>query len=159
MDAVVVGRVDVSNHTRAGFLSHRVVRRAGRLDNRTGTSMPSVVTLAESIRSSSVLYDGFMLWAISGGRVVDLTLFVDLKAASQSDAIEDTVNYAEITDLVVEEITSNPVNLIEKLAARIAERVLNQHIKVISVTVTVHKPQAPVAAQLKDIAVVVTRAR
>jgi len=90
---------------------------------------------------------------------VDLTLLVDLKAASQSDAIEDTVNYAEITDLVVEEITTNPVNLIEKLAARIAERVLNQHIKVISVTVTVHKPQAPVAAQLKDIAVVVTRVR
>jgi dihydroneopterin aldolase len=90
---------------------------------------------------------------------VDLTLLVDLKTASQSDAIEDTVNYAEITDLVVEEITTNPVNLIEKLAARIAERVLNQHIKVISVTVTVHKPQAPVAAQLKDIAVVVTRVR
>jgi dihydroneopterin aldolase len=90
---------------------------------------------------------------------VDLTLLVDLKAASQSDAIEDTVNYAEITDLVVEEITTNPVNLIEKLAARIAESVLNQHIKVISVTVTVHKPQAPVAAQLKDIAVVVTRVR
>jgi dihydroneopterin aldolase len=90
---------------------------------------------------------------------VDLTLEVDLKAASQSDAIVDTVNYAEITDLVVDEITSNPVNLIEKLAARIAERVLNQYLKVKSVTVTVHKPQAPVAAQLKDIAVVVTRAR
>jgi len=90
---------------------------------------------------------------------VDLTFVVDLKAASQSDAIADTVNYAEITDLVVEEITSNPVNLIEKLAARIAERVLNQHVKVNSVTVTVHKPQAPVAAQLKDIAVVVTRTR
>lgn len=90
---------------------------------------------------------------------VDLTLSVDLTAAAQSDAIEDTVNYAEITDLVVEEITTNPVNLIEKLAARIAERVLNQHIKVQIVTVTVHKPQAPVAAQLKDIAVVVTRSR
>jgi len=90
---------------------------------------------------------------------VDLTLSVDLKAGSQSDSIADTVNYAEITDLVVEEITSNPVNLIEKLAARIAERVLNQHIKVSSVTVTVHKPQAPVATQLKDIAVVVTRSR
>jgi dihydroneopterin aldolase len=90
---------------------------------------------------------------------VDLTLEVDLKAASQSDAIVDTVNYAEITDLVVDEITSNPVNLIEKLAARIAERVLNQHPKVDSVTVTVHKPQAPVAAQLKDIAVVVSRSR
>lgn len=90
---------------------------------------------------------------------VDLTLSVDLSAPAQSDAIEDTVNYAEITDLVVQEITTNPVNLIEKLAARIAERVLNQHIKVQSVVVTVHKPQAPVAAQLKDIAVVITRSR
>ncbi len=90
---------------------------------------------------------------------VDLTLEVDLRAASTSDAISDTVNYAEITDLVVEEITTNPVNLIEKLARRIADRVLTQHVKVNSVTVTVHKPQAPVAAQLKDIAVVVTRTR
>ena len=47
---------------------------------------------------------------------VDLTLDIYLTAPSNSDAIEDTVNYAEITDLVVEEITSNPVNLIEKLA-------------------------------------------
>ena len=90
---------------------------------------------------------------------VDLSLSVDLTAAAISDSIDDTVNYAEITDLVVEEITSNPVNLIEKLAARISERVLNQHLKVISVVVTVHKPQAPVAAQLKDIAVVVARTR
>jgi len=90
---------------------------------------------------------------------VDLELAVDLTAASKSDSIEDTVNYAEITDLVVEEITSNPVNLIEKLAGRIAERVLNHHLKVQSVSVTVHKPQAPVAAQLKDIAVVIHRAR
>jgi dihydroneopterin aldolase len=90
---------------------------------------------------------------------IDLILTVDLTAASISDSIEDTVNYGEITNLVVEEITSNPVNLIEKLAARIAERVLNQHLKVQSVSVTVHKPQAPVSAQLKDIAVVVTRSR
>ena len=90
---------------------------------------------------------------------VDLTLSVDLTAAAQSDAIEDTVNYAEITDIVVEEITTNPVNLIEKLAARIAERVLNQHLMAQTVAVTVHKPQAPVAAQLKDISVVITRSR
>ena len=90
---------------------------------------------------------------------VDLVLEVDLTAASKSDSIYDTVNYAEITDLVVEEITSNPVNLIEKLAARIAERVLNHHLKVNSVVVTVHKPQAPVAAALKDIAVQIKRSR
>ncbi|MEI7540043.1 MAG: dihydroneopterin aldolase [Actinomycetes bacterium] len=90
---------------------------------------------------------------------VDVVMSIDLAAASQSDSIDDTVNYAEITDLVVSEITSHPVNLIEKLAGRIAERILISHVKVSNVTVTVHKPQAPVAAQLKDIAVQVTRQR
>ncbi len=41
---------------------------------------------------------------------VDLTLSVDLTIPSNSDAIEDTVNYAEITDLVVEEIGQSPLN-------------------------------------------------
>jgi dihydroneopterin aldolase len=90
---------------------------------------------------------------------VDLALDVDLLVASKSDEIGDTVNYAEITDLVVVEITSDPVSLIEKLAGRIAERILNNYLKVNSVTVTVHKPQAPVTATLKDIAVQITRTR
>ncbi len=88
---------------------------------------------------------------------VDVVLEVDLTNAAKSDHIDDTVNYAEISDLVVQEITSNPVNLIEKLAGRIAERILNEHPKVLQTTVTVHKPQAPVNAQLKDLAVQVTR--
>jgi dihydroneopterin aldolase len=90
---------------------------------------------------------------------VDVALEVDLQAASVSDEIEDTVNYAEITDLVVAEITTEPVSLIEKLAGRIAERILNNYSRVESVMVTVHKPQAPVTATLKDIAVQITRTR
>ena len=38
---------------------------------------------------------------------VDLTLNIDLTAPSLSDAIEDTVNYAEITDLVVSKRSAN----------------------------------------------------
>lgn len=90
---------------------------------------------------------------------VDLELNVDLSAAAKSDAIEDTVNYAEILDLIVMEITTDPVSLIEKLADRIAERILNTYGEVRSVTVTVHKPQAPVATSIKDIAVQITRTR
>ena len=84
---------------------------------------------------------------------------MDLTAASKSDEISDTVNYAEITNLVVTHITIEPVNLIEKLACRIADQILQDHSKVLEATVTVHKPQAPVDAVLKDIAVQVTRKR
>ena len=90
---------------------------------------------------------------------VDVALSVDLTAASKSDEISDTVNYAEITNLVVSHITTEPVNLIEKLAGRIADHILRDHTKVLVATVTVHKPQAPVDAVLKDIAVQVTRKR
>ncbi len=90
---------------------------------------------------------------------VDVALNIDLSAASISDSIEDTVNYAEITDLVVTQIVTDPVLLIEKLAGRIAEKILNTYLKVHAVKVTVHKPQAPVAQSLKDIAVQITRTR
>jgi dihydroneopterin aldolase len=90
---------------------------------------------------------------------VDLVLDLDLTQAAQSDAIEDTVNYAEIVDLTHEEITTNPVKLIEKLAFRIAEHILNSHLKVKSVTVTIHKPQAPVGKKVHDILVVINKSR
>ncbi len=90
---------------------------------------------------------------------VDVAMTVDLSAASKSDEIQDTVNYAKITNLVVKHITTDPVNLIEKLAGRIADQILADNVKVSLVTVTVHKPQAPVDAVLKDIAVQVTRKR
>jgi dihydroneopterin aldolase len=90
---------------------------------------------------------------------VDLILNLDLSQAAQSDAIEDTVNYAEITELTHREITTDPVNLIEKLAYRIAERILSSHPKVKAITVTVHKPQAPVGLKVQDISVIVNKTR
>jgi dihydroneopterin aldolase len=90
---------------------------------------------------------------------VDLILNLDLSQAAQSDAIEDTVNYAEITELTHQEITTDPVNLIEKLAYRIAERILSSHPKIKAITVTVHKPQAPVGLKIQDISVVVNKTR
>jgi len=88
---------------------------------------------------------------------VDILLELDLSRASVSDDVTDTVNYAEITDLVVEEIVGERVALIEKLAGRIAARIKSSYSQVSKVTVTVHKPQAPVAAQVKDISVTISR--
>jgi 7,8-dihydroneopterin aldolase/epimerase/oxygenase len=88
---------------------------------------------------------------------VDIELEVDLTRASVSDEVKDTINYAEVTDIVVEEITTNPVSLIEKLAGRIAERIKATFAQAARVTVTVHKPQAPVTAEVKDISVTISR--
>jgi dihydroneopterin aldolase len=88
---------------------------------------------------------------------VDVDLEVDLTRASVSDDVKDTINYAEVTDLVFEEITTNPVSLIEKLAGRIAERIKVTFAQASRVTITVHKPEAPVDAEVKDISVTISR--
>ena len=88
---------------------------------------------------------------------VDVVLEVDLSRASVSDDVADTINYAEVTDLVVREITGTPVSLIEKLAGNIADRIKATYPQAATVSVTVHKPQAPVNAQVKDISVTINR--
>jgi dihydroneopterin aldolase len=88
---------------------------------------------------------------------VDVLLELDLTRASVTDDVADTVNYAEITDLVVEEVTGDRVALIEKLAARIADRIRSAYPQIVAVSITVHKPQAPVNVQVKDISVTINR--
>ena len=53
---------------------------------------------------------------------------------------------------------NEPVQLIETLAERIAALVL-EYPQTIAVTVTVHKPQAPIATPFGDVAVTITRKR
>ena len=88
---------------------------------------------------------------------VDVSLELDLTRPSVSDDVADTVNYAEITDLVIQEVTGDRVALIEKLAGRIADRIKNTYPQIVTVSVTVHKPQAPVKAQVADISVTINR--
>ena len=88
---------------------------------------------------------------------VDVVLELDLTRASVKDDVSDTINYAEVTDLVVAQITGDPVSLIEKLAGNIADRIKATYPQASSVSVTVHKPQAPVHAQFRDISVTINR--
>lgn len=93
------------------------------------------------------------------GFFVDAILNMDLSKASRSDSIDDTVNYSTLCDLILEEIVGPPVSLIEKLAVQIAERILREYPKVDSVRITVHKPDAPVAAKVRDLSVSIVRSR
>lgn len=88
---------------------------------------------------------------------VDIAIHCDLTRASTSDDLSDTVDYGAITDLVVEEITGERVQLIEKLAGRIAERIKSSYPQVTKVSVTVHKPKAPVSSEVADISVTISR--
>lgn len=89
---------------------------------------------------------------------IDLRLMLPLSRPAASDDVLDTVHYGELADKVAAIVAGEPVNLIEKLAARIADAVLADE-RVQLVTVTVHKPHAPIQQTFADVAVVVHRRR
>lgn len=89
---------------------------------------------------------------------VDLDLVVDLRAAAASDDVADTVDYGAVARAVVDEVAGPPAALLERLAERIADRVLQlAEGRVESVTVTVHKLRPPVPLDMASAGVRVTR--
>ncbi len=89
---------------------------------------------------------------------IDLDLTVDLRAAGASDDLSDTIHYGDVADAVVAEVAGPSAALLERLAERIATRVLTvAGGRATSVTVTVHKLRPPVAVDLASAGVRVTR--
>ena len=88
--------------------------------------------------------------------VIDLTLGLDTRAAAASDDVRDTVDYGTLVAAVKAACERDPVNLVETLAARIADLVVTQH-RVEWARVTVHKPDAPIDATYSDVALTITR--
>lgn len=90
---------------------------------------------------------------------VDVVLGVlSISKAARSDDLRHTVDYGGVARAVVEVIEGPPVNLIETLAVALAERCLAFDF-VRAVTVTVHKPQAPIPVPFDDVSVTITRAQ
>lgn len=90
--------------------------------------------------------------------VVDLEVELDFRAAAASDDLAATVHYGVLADEVVAAIERDPVDLIETLAERIANVAL-AHQPVQRVTVTVHKPEAPITVPFTDVSVTIVRSR
>jgi 7,8-dihydroneopterin aldolase/epimerase/oxygenase len=88
--------------------------------------------------------------------VVDLVLGLDTRAAAADDDLTKTVHYGVVAEQVTAVVAGEPCALLETLAQRIADRCL-AHAPVREVTVTVHKPQAPIAVPFDDVAVTITR--
>lgn len=89
--------------------------------------------------------------------VADVELGLQLE--TDSDDLADTVNYAEIAGLVEAVLSGEPQNLIETVAGRIAAGCLEHDDRVETVTVIVHKPQAPVRQAFTDLSVTITRSK
>ena len=90
--------------------------------------------------------------------LADVVLWLDTRGPARSDDLRDTVDYGRLVARVRQDIESDPVALIETLAARIADTCL-EDLRVRTVEVTVHKPNAPIEAAFADVALTIRRAR
>ena len=88
--------------------------------------------------------------------VIDLTLGVDTTPAARSDELHDTVDYGSLVNAVKDAVEQDPVDLIETLVQRIADICLLDA-RVQWTRVTVHKPDAPIDATFRDVALTITR--
>lgn len=76
---------------------------------------------------------------------IDLRLHVDVSCAVRSDDVADTVNYAEVYEVVRRQM-STPSNLVEHVAGRIAQALLVQWPQVADVTIVLTKRNPPMSA-------------
>ncbi|MDO4887563.1 MAG: dihydropteroate synthase [Actinomycetaceae bacterium] len=87
--------------------------------------------------------------------VVDVEAEIEPARAAASDHVGDTISYSEIAADAVEAVAGAPVDLIETLAERVADRVLARG--ALRVAVTVHKPEAPMGISFSDASVTIRR--
>ncbi|WP_394956932.1 2-amino-4-hydroxy-6-hydroxymethyldihydropteridine diphosphokinase [Scardovia wiggsiae] len=80
---------------------------------------------------------------------VDVIMYLDLFDAARSDELVDTVNYDQIASRVISVVGGDHVDLLERLAQKIADAVLLSY-RVQKVAVTVHKTAAGSSGALFD---------
>jgi len=85
---------------------------------------------------------------------VDLKLFLDLSKAIQSDNLEDTINYADIFNLVKEEM-SIPSQLLEHIAGRIVQKIRQKYTNISKISIRLAKQNPPIKGEIQEAAVII----
>ena len=86
----------------------------------------------------------------------DVVAHVSTRAAAANDDLSRAINYSTIADRAAEVLAGDPSQLIETVAEHIALAVLEMD-GVFCVDVRVHKPQAPLHVEFKDVSVTIRR--
>ncbi len=90
--------------------------------------------------------------------VIDVKITLDLRDAAAFDDVEKTIHYGDLAEEIAAAVRANPVDLIETVGERIADLVL-AHERATMVSVTVHKPTAPISVPFADVSVTINRGR
>lgn len=89
--------------------------------------------------------------------LVSVTMGVDVHIPGQSDELADSVNYAQVSEMICREVQGHTFRLIERLAEHLAECILLGFPLVQSVDLEIEKPWAPVRVPLETVSVTIHR--
>src|SRR5512133_3799143 len=103
-------------------------------------------------------YHGVLENERSSGQVflADVVAHVSTRAAAARDDLSKTVNYSDIADKAAAVLGGDAASLIETVAEHVALAVLDME-GVYCVDVRIHKPQAPLHVEFRDVTVTIRR--
>lgn len=91
--------------------------------------------------------------------IIDLTYYLDLSKACETDDLTDTVSYAKAVKIIRKVFTETSYDLIEKAAQVVCDALFKEFEKINKVEITLKKPEAPVNADFEYMAVTIVRER
>ena len=91
--------------------------------------------------------------------LINLALTVDTTEAAATDDLSKTVDYTKIHALCREQTEDRKYRLIETLGERILTEILKKHPRVLTATITIKKPSAPIAGVLEYVGIECTKTR
>lgn len=84
--------------------------------------------------------------------VVNVEVHSDLEKASQSDDLHDTINYAEINEIIHQEMEIRS-ELLEHVIGRIIHKIENQFPQITYIKVKLTKTSPPMRGEMKGVSV------
>jgi len=90
---------------------------------------------------------------------LDIELTADVGNALVTDKVEDTLHYGHVIKAATATFNARHYNLIEAVAAAVADDLIAQFPAIQRARITVHKPSAPIAAIIDDLSATVERRR
>jgi dihydroneopterin aldolase len=90
---------------------------------------------------------------------VDVDLWFDMAAATETDSLRRTVDYERVYDYIQRVVTAKKYYLLEALSGTIAEELLKEFPALEKVAVRVRKPHPPVKGVIDCVEVEVTKSR
>ena len=93
--------------------------------------------------------------------IISLTMYADIKKAGNSDELQYSINYAEVSQFITEYMKSHTHQLLETVAEQLSKELLirftTEYVELKKVKLEIKKPWAPVLLPLETVSVQIKR--